>query len=245
MGYTVVRQVVASDLIRELREHIEWLGRTYPDKRPEQYNSALIRDDPFWVRVVSDERLLALASKLIGPDLGLFASQYICKPPRIGYPVHWHQDSAYWPLDPMEVVTLWLAVTESTLENGCMRVIPRSHRGGILKTEYFEREPSVFKIRIVPGAVDESTAVDIVLDPGDILLLHPSIIHGSEPNLSSSWRSGLTIRYIPTTTKILTPEYLCPFHFTGDPRPEINQWLAWPKYVEGKHMRFSGCEAWA
>lgn len=245
LGYTIVRNVVPAELVREVQEHIDWLGRTYPDKRPEQYNSALIRDDPFWVRVVGDERLVDLASEFVGSDIGLFASQYICKPPKIGYPVHWHQDGAYWPLAPMEVVTLWLAITDATVENGCMRVIPGSHLRGIQPTEYYEGEESVFKIRIVPGTVDESAAVDIVLGPGDIAVLHPNIIHGSEPNRSSSWRCGLTVRYIPTTTKILTPEYLCPFHFRGEPRPEINQWLARPKYVEGTHMPFDGCEAWA
>ena len=58
---------------------------------------------------------------LAGPDIALFASHYISEP---GQPVLWHQDGAYWPLEPMNVVTLWLAVDHSVPENGCLRVIP-------------------------------------------------------------------------------------------------------------------------
>ena len=67
----------------------------------------------------------------VGPNIALFASHYLCKPAVRGPPVLWHQDGSYWPLEPMEVVTLWLAVDDSLPENGCMRVIPGTHSSGL------------------------------------------------------------------------------------------------------------------
>ena len=127
-GYVIFRDVIDQDLIKEVNDHVEWLQERHPDVRPEQLGHIYLRDDPFWVRLVSDDRLLDIASQFVGPDLALFASHYISKPAYSGQPVLWHQDAAFWPLDPMNVVTLWLAVDHSTPENGCVRVIPGTHR---------------------------------------------------------------------------------------------------------------------
>ncbi len=83
--------------------------------------------DVFIARLVSDPRLLDIAEAFIGEDIGFFGIGHWYKPPREGLKVLWHQDIKYWPLDPPAVVTLWLAVTDSDEEKGCMEVIPRSH----------------------------------------------------------------------------------------------------------------------
>ena len=147
-------------------------------------------DDPFWVRLVSDERLLDIAEIFVGPDIALFASHYICKPPSDGHAVLWHQDGSYWPLEPMEVVTLWLAVDDSTPENGCMRVIPRTHSLDLHEMQPRTDIPNVLKSGIDPELVDESSAVDFVLKAGDVSVHHPNIIHGSNANTSSNRRGG-------------------------------------------------------
>src|SRR2546426_172787 len=92
-------------------------------------------DDEGWVvvRGAIDERLLDIAEQFLGRNIALFASHYIAKPPRDGQPVLWHQDGSYWPLQPMEVVSMWLAADDSTPENGCMRVIPQTHRMDLQK----------------------------------------------------------------------------------------------------------------
>jgi len=69
------------------------------------------------VRLVADDRILDLVEPILGPNIALFASHYICKPGGDGMPVAWHQDGSYWPLEPMDVVTAWLAVDDSTVEN--------------------------------------------------------------------------------------------------------------------------------
>lgn len=112
-GYAIFRNVVDADLVREASAHIDWLIAKHPDMRPEKLWHTLVVTDPFWVRLVSDPRLLDLGQLFLGPNLALLASHYIAKPPFEGLPVLMHQDGSYWPLDPMEVITLWLAVDHS------------------------------------------------------------------------------------------------------------------------------------
>lgn len=243
-GYVIFRNVIDPDLIAETSGHVAWLQEQHPDVAPENLGHIYITDDPFWVRLISDDRLLDIASKFVGDDLALFASHYISKPPFAGRAVLWHQDAAYWPLEPMEVVTLWLAVDESTPENGCVRVIPGSHKESVHGLRNNTEVANVLGSES-DVEVDESKAADLVLAPGDVEVHHPNIMHGSNANTSPKRRCGLTIRYIPTTTKITADEqpYPSAFHLRGD--PGVNVYQPNPKYVEGKHYSFTGAADWA
>lgn len=244
-GYVIVRNVLDEALVREAREHVDWLLAKNPGLRAEQLGHTLMTDDPFWVRLIGDDRLLDVAEQFIGPNIALFASHYIAKPPFDGQPVLWHQDGSFWPLEPMEVTTLWLAVDDSTPENGCMRVIPGSHRTALQDMQEQTDVANVLNAQIDPRMVDDSQAVDIVLAPGDVSIHHPNIIHGSNANHSPRWRRGLTIRYIPTSTRILTDEqWPSAFALRGTSVPGVNAYQRWPHYVDGKHMPFGDAEAW-
>ncbi len=251
-GYVLFPQALDADLIREASDHIGWLQARHPDLRPEQLGHTLMADDPFWVRLVGDDRLLDIAAQFIGPDIALFASHYISKPPYDGQPVLWHQDGSYWPLEPMEVVTLWLAVDDSTPENGCMRVIPRTHTQGLQQMKPRTDVVNVLNSGMDSELVDESRAVDCVLPAGGVSVHHPNLIHGSNANLSPRRRAGLTIRYIPTTTRILlrgklTPEGRWPsaFLLRGSAVPGINDYNPYPRYVEERHMPFRDQAKWS
>ncbi len=115
-GCAIYHDVLDGELVAEASAHVDWLAARHPDLRPENLGHTLMRDDPFWVRLISDERLLDIAEEYLGPNIALFASHYISKPPEDGQPVLWHQDGSYWPLEPMEVVTFWLAVDDSRSE---------------------------------------------------------------------------------------------------------------------------------
>lgn len=243
-GFTIFRGVLDADLVAEMDRHLAWLLERNPGVRPEQLHHWLMTDDPFWVRLVSDPRLVDIAETFVGPNVGLFASHYISKPPFDGQPVLWHQDGAYWPLEPMEVVTLWVAVDPSTPENGCMKVIP-----GTQNLDYQEMEAAgqeaVLDKKIPDKFVDEGKAVDFVLAPGDVSVHNPKIVHGSHANHSPNRRAGLTIRYIPTSTRIVCDEpWPSCFLLRGEPELGINEYLAWPEYVEGRHMPFRGAETY-
>lgn len=243
-GYAVARGVLDAALMEEARSHIAWLLEQHPGTRPEQLHTNLVREDPFWVRLISDPRLLDVAQQFVGPDIALFASHYIAKPPRDGQPVLWHQDGSYWPLEPMEVVTLWLAVDDSTPDNGCMRVIPGTQHAALEEMKPFPEVTSVLGLGIDPALVDESRAVDIVLRAGDVSIHHPNVIHGSNANTSDHWRRGLTIRYIPTSTRITQAEWPSAFLLRGQPVSGVNDYLPFPRYQPGRHMPFRGCEEW-
>ena len=246
-GYVLVPGVLDAETITEAQAHVEWLMARHPGTRPEQLGHTLVADDPFWVRLVGDPRLLDVAEQFIGPDIALFASHYISKPPLDGQPVLWHQDGAYWPLRPMAVVTLWLAVDDSLPENGCLRVIPGTHRLPLQALRRRTDVANVLNSEIDPALVDASRAVDCALVAGGVEVHHPNLIHGSNANHSPRRRCGLTIRYIPTSTAITAKEqpWPCAFLLRGQAVPGCNVYQTRPRYVAGRHMPFRGCEAWA
>ena len=244
-GYALFRNVIDADLIREASSHIDWLIARHPELRPEQLWHTLVPGDPFWVRLISDDRLLDIAEIFVGPNIALFASHYLCKPPYEGQPVLWHQDGSYWPLEPMDVVTLWLAIDDSLVENGCMRVIPGSQSVALQEMRQRTDIGNVLNSEIDPALVDEARAVDFVLKAGDVSVHHPNIIHGSNANNSPLRRAGLTIRYIPTSTRIVSAEpWQYAFMLRGSAVPGVNVYQPRPKYVEGTHMPFRGSDDW-
>ncbi|MBA8952973.1 phytanoyl-CoA dioxygenase family protein [Actinomadura namibiensis] len=242
-GYAIFRNVLDADLVAEADAHVRWLQEHHPGRSGEDLSTELVAADPFWVRLVSDDRLLDIAQLFVGPDIALFASHYIAKPPYTGKAVLWHQDGAFWPLDPMRVVTLWLAVDRSTPENGCLRVIPGSHRQGLHGVRERAGRDAVFGVES-DVAVDESRAVDMVLEPGDVEVHHPNIMHGSNANTSPHRRCGLTIRYIPTSTRITAEPQPFPSALLLRGEPGVNLYRERPRYREGEHFPFAGSERW-
>jgi hypothetical protein len=243
-GYAIFRNAIDPDLVREAREHYEWLLTAHPDVTP---HHVVTHDphtplDPFWLRLISDDRLLDIAELFIGPDIALYVSAYFVKEPFIGKAVLWHQDGAFWPLDPMEVVTLWLAVDESSPENGCVRVIPGSHTQQI-QPMHESTAIDNFLNQEISVEVDESEAVDLWLQPGDVEVHHPLIFHASKANTSPHRRAGLTIRYIPTSTRITTEQVKTGSAWLrGERGPHA---LDTPQpFRPGREFAFRGSNAW-
>lgn len=206
-----------------------------------------MRNDAFWVRVASDPRLLdvgAAFAPFLRDGIALFSSHYFVKQPRTGMKVLWHQDGSYWPLKPMNVMTLWVAVDASTRANGCLRVVKGSHTMPL-----HELKPDTSTRNVLGSAthtdadIDPSLVVDLELQPGDVSVHHPAIVHGSEPNTSDSRRCGLTIRYISTATQCLDAEQPVML-MRGAAVPGVNNYRSWPRYRDGYDMRFRGAAEW-
>ena len=245
-GFCIARRAIDADLAAETVAHVHWLIERNPDMRPERLSHGLLVHDPFMHRLVCDERLVDIAEQFLGPDIAMFAAHYIAKKPSTGQAVQWHQDGSYWPLEPMEVTTLWVAGTDSTVGNGCMRVLPGTHTKNLLKRSDMvdlDTDRYVLEKGIHPDEIDEADALDLELKAGDVSIHHPHIIHGSNANTSDQWRVELTLRYIPTSTKVKTevPNIMC----RGEVVAEVdNDYAPRPRYVEGEHMSFAGCEEW-
>jgi phytanoyl-CoA hydroxylase len=247
-GFCIARGAIDPGLAGETVDHVHWLVEKNPEIRPERLHHSLLVDDPFMHRLVCDDCLVDIAEQFLGPNVAMFASHYIANKPGTGQAVQWHQDGSYWPLEPMKVTDLvGFAGTDSTVANGCMRVLPGTHTTTLLKrSEMVDLDPDKYVLTkgIHPDEIDDAEAVDLELVAGDVSIHHPHIIHGSNANTSNQWRVGLTLRYIPTSTKVKTeyPSIMC----RGEVVPEVNNnYAPRPRYVEGEHMPFAGCGDWS
>ncbi|MEX2455634.1 MAG: phytanoyl-CoA dioxygenase family protein [Rhodospirillaceae bacterium] len=146
-------------------------------------------------------RVLDVVEGLIGPNILAFASRFWIKPGSDGSYVSWHQDSAYFGLDPHDLVTVWLALTDSNSENGCLKMLPGSHRGKAhAHIETFNAKNLLARGQSIEG-LDDTGAVELNLRAGQFSCHHERIVHGSDANRTTSDRVGLGIFYIPTHVK--------------------------------------------
>jgi len=205
-GYLIYgHDVLAPAKFRSLQRHFDELLANLPEGvRPEEMDVPHFTD-PALFEWLFDDDVLDLVEPILGPDIALFSSHFLCKPAGHGKRVPWHEDSFYWKhmLEPIDVVTIWLALDESNKENGAMKVIPATH----LKTQDSEYEPvdpaiNVFNSEIKRYQFDESTAVTFELLPNQASLHHSGIMHGSDPNKSSHRRCGYTMRYMSTRSRL-------------------------------------------
>ncbi len=153
-----------------------------------------------WVdEIVRNARVLDAVESLIGPDILAWGTSFFIKEPRNKSFVSWHQDLTYWGLEPADIVTAWIALSESTSQNGAMRVIPGTHSMEVVPhKDTFAADNLLSRGQEVSVKVDAGKAVTLTLQPGEMSLHHVKLIHGSEPNPSDKRRIGLAVRYIPT-----------------------------------------------
>lgn len=201
-GYVKFGRIFTREEMDALRAHVDEMIAALPEgKRPEELDVPHFHD-PWLFRYLNHPRVLDVIEDFIGPDIVLWSSHFIAKPKGDGKAVPWHTDGSYWGerLQPMKVITLWLAVDESTVENGCMRVIPGSHTEVARVADMYEPvdlKRNVFNSRIKQECMDESQAVDLELQVGECHFHDAWTIHGSNPNFSSKRRCGYTMRYMP------------------------------------------------
>jgi len=206
-GYAIFnRPVLPPEKFAGLRGCFEGILAELPDaERPEAMDVPHFRH-PELLRWVFDDAILDLVEPIVGPDIALFSTHFICKPRGNGKRVPWHEDSAYWKglIEPMEVCTVWLAIDPSTRENGCMMVIPQTHRFGQKGfSDYDAVDPAknVFGTEITKSQRDETRRVCVELQPNECSLHDARIMHGSEPNTSSIRRCGYTMRFTSSSVK--------------------------------------------
>ncbi|MGE0239501.1 MAG: phytanoyl-CoA dioxygenase family protein [Parvibaculaceae bacterium] len=157
---------------------------------------------PSFAGLIRDHRVTDAVAALLGPDLLCWTTNLFAKTPGDGMRVSWHQDGTYWGLSSADVVTAWVALSPSTPENGCLRVIPGSHTWPQQQhRDTYAPDNLLTRGQEIAVEVDESEAVDIVLGPGEMSLHHVMIAHASEPNRGAVPRLGVAIRYISTAVE--------------------------------------------
>jgi ectoine hydroxylase-related dioxygenase (phytanoyl-CoA dioxygenase family) len=162
------------------------------------------RHEPVFRAFARDPRLLAVVAGILGPDLDCFLSQFIFKNPgALGQP--WHQDAYYFPFDRGPQVGVWLAVTEATLENGPLWVLPGSHREPVHAVEPDRRAHAQFGYVEITDH-DTTGAVAVLLQPGDLLVFHGHLMHRSTDNLSRGMRAAMVYHFAAAGTVDATLE---------------------------------------
>jgi non-heme Fe2+,alpha-ketoglutarate-dependent halogenase len=155
---------------------------------------------PFLAELIHHPKILDAIEDVLGPDLLCWNTNFFIKEADTPSFVSWHQDSTYWGLSAPDVCTAWVALTPSNLDNGAMAVIPKTHTiDQIPHRDTFDRHNLLTRGQEVAVEVDETEAVPLVLQPGEMSLHHVRLVHGSPPNPSPDRRIGFAIRYIPTS----------------------------------------------
>jgi ectoine hydroxylase-related dioxygenase (phytanoyl-CoA dioxygenase family) len=208
-GWLIPRWQLPETRTAALRESLEELLRRNPGVRPEKLVSAHIDGDngegvrgvADFLALARDPEIVEMVAGVIGGDVALWGCHVFCKPAGEGYETPWHQDGHYWPIRPLATCTVWVALEPSTRDNGCLRVIPRSHRPRTLHPHLHEdRIDLTLNQRMAEGSFDEADAVDLELVPGQMSLHDVYMVHGAAANRSQQRRTGVALRYFPTSS---------------------------------------------
>ena len=147
--------------------------------------------------LASHDKILDAVEDVLGADIFVWGLSLFVKDARSPSFVSWHQDSTYWGLNKRDVVTAWVALSPATCESGCMKMIPGSHKLEQLPhIDTLVKENLLTRGQEIAVEVNESQAIHLVLEPGEISLHNIGTIHASEPNRTNERRIGVAIRYI-------------------------------------------------
>lgn len=147
--------------------------------------------------LVRDAKVLDAVEAVIGEDILCWGTSLFIKEPGDGNFVSWHQDITYWGLEPAEVTTAWIALSPATRASGCMRMIPGSHGGPLLEhRDSGARSNLLTRGQEITDGIDEDSAIDIELAPGEMSLHDAGTAHASAPNRGADRRIGIAIRYM-------------------------------------------------
>ena len=209
-GFIVVRQLVSPDTIAALMTEVDglheqmaaakpkgvgltWEDDVTPPRIRQLMNSQVV--SPIIDQVMRSDAMLDIVEQLVGPDIILYHSKLMMKSAQDGSFTPWHQDWGYWQASSVEPTQVngMLAIDAATIENGCIRFVPGSHKDGAIEHQNFHT--SGFTIGL-PGDIDAyPDAVPVELAPGDVVFFGPLVIHGSAPNNSAQHRRANTFAF--------------------------------------------------
>jgi len=199
-GFVFPIEIFSRGEVEGFRGAFEALVRDYSPQRFDRMHQYF----DWAYRIVTHETLLDVVAGILGDDILVYGTLVLAKQPHDLRYASWHQDSFYSGLHLTPSTTAWIALTPSHEGNGCMRVIPGSHKLGALEHENVT-DPNLLNRRgeRVKVEVDESAAIAVVLKPGEISLHESTLVHGSTPNKSAEPRIGFIVRFV--TSRMQNP----------------------------------------
>ncbi|MBA4188545.1 MAG: phytanoyl-CoA dioxygenase family protein [Planctomycetaceae bacterium] len=197
-GYLMPFRIFSESEAADLRAYFDKLLAQYAGEGKDSYSisTAHLRHGRVW-DVLTNPRIVAIVTDLLGPSVIGWGSHFFCKMPGDGKTVSWHQDASYWPLTPSKAVTVWLAIDDADRGNACMKYIPGTQVLGHLTYKLSETDASNVLNQTVPEVEKYGDPVYVELKAGEASIHSDLLLHGSEANTSSRRRCGLTLRYTP------------------------------------------------
>ncbi len=198
-GYIVPDYRLPDKVLADIRSDHDRLVSRNPQFR--NYCPNLLAHDLRFLTYARIPEILDMVEQTLGSDFALWNSSFFAKPAFGGQATPWHQDGEYWPLRPLATCTVWMAIDNATVDNGCLRLIPGSHRQRLLREHQINTSPDLtLNQELIATEFSKDEAVDLTLEAGQISLHDVYLVHGSEENKSPNPRRGMTLRYMPTTS---------------------------------------------
>lgn len=201
-GYLFPIDVLTPEEVAACRASLEAVeaaqgGKLLPSQRPKSHLIFKWLDD-----LIRDPRVLDPIEELIGPNILCWNTLFWIKDARSETFISWHQDDHYWGLDSEKVITAWLALSPARIENGCMRVMPGTHRGrGLNHEDTYHQDNMLTRGQAITEGVDDATAVYMPLEPGQMSLHNYRLAHASGPNRGADRRIGVSMHFMPVETR--------------------------------------------
>jgi ectoine hydroxylase-related dioxygenase (phytanoyl-CoA dioxygenase family) len=183
------------------------LGQSKHEPGPTKENLSAWHQRYKWsYELATHPSIVAAMKQILGEDIVLWAMHFWYKEPGNGKYIPWHQDINYWPMEPAINATAWVSLGWSIRENGCLRVIPGTHKS-IVEHVATGDEGSAFALGISADQIDESRAVDLEMSPGQMAFFNEATFHGSEANGSNIPRVAFSVRYTTPEVRFKMEEW--------------------------------------
>ncbi len=158
---------------------------------------------PWANEIIRNKRILEYVEQILGPNFVCWNSVIFHKYPSSKNFVSMHQDQNYWGIIHDKAISVQLAISESKIENGCLRILPSSHRSDYSHKDLIKKDNMLARGQSISNDdLNQDKLKNIELDPGECVLFHGNIVHGSMPNKSNKHRFCFTIRFLTTDNKI-------------------------------------------
>jgi len=225
-GYLVVENALDQATVDRVKSRLR--EYTHGDREPETFSSqieprvergeldvdeagdavrkfeglGMVEKDDVFADIAHHKTITDVVEQLLGPNLKLLRSAAMFKPPSVGSEKGLHQDAAYYPIQPMDHLTTWIALDDATPENGCMTVIPGGHKDGILNHEAVEYDTDIV---INDTDYGKDDLIKLPMAAGDVLFTHCLVPHYTAPNSTEQWRRALIMSYMTARSRFSKP----------------------------------------
>ena len=182
-GYVIPDFKLPENLLKKIEKRHDELLKKYPQFK--NYCPAILHYDESFLEFCRNEIILNYVEQILGSDFALWNSSFFAKPAINGHATPWHQDGQYWPIRPLATCTVWLAIDDANVENGCLRFIKGSHKEKKLKSHNINDNKNLtLNQELDESEYNQKDAVNLILKRGQLSLHDVYLVHGPEANNS-------------------------------------------------------------